>query len=331
MTNATLRTFILMAGMTALFAAVGGVVGGRTGMLVALGFASVSNLFAYWNADKIVLRLYKAREVTPEERDPALRRYAEGAVALAARAELPTPRIYVIDQPQPNAFATGRNPENAAVAATTGLLGTLTEQEVMGVMAHELAHVRNRDTLTMTLTATLAGAISALANFAFFFGGARREGQGGNPGALIGIMLLAPIAASLVQMAISRTREYAADKRGAEICGRPEWLASALAKISGGTARYRMPPAEAVPASAQLMISNPLSGRGAAQLFSTHPPMDERIRRLEQMRLERDGGGPSAFDRGFDQPESDGQRPWSRKSTVGSRNFGSGGRSGPWG
>ena len=279
--NATLRTFILMAAMTALFGMVGALIGGRGGMIIALGFAGLSNLFAYWNADKIVLRMYNARPVDPDERDPRLRRVAEGVAGLARRADMPVPRVYVIDQAQPNAFATGRNPQNAAVAATTGLLDMLTEEEVMGVMAHELAHVQNRDTLTMTMTATLARAISALANFACFFGGARREGS--NPFALIIIMLIAPIAASLVQMAISRTREYEADRRGAEICGRPDWLASALHKISGGVQRIPMPPAERVPASGQLMIENPLSGRGAASLFSTHPPIEDRIRRLADM------------------------------------------------
>ena len=290
--NATLRTFILMAAMTALFGMVGAVVGGQQGMLIALAFAGVSNLFAYWNADKIVLRMYNARPVAGDDPDPRLRRYAEGVAGLADRAGMPVPRVYVIDQAQPNAFATGRNPQNAAVAATTGLLAMLTEEEVMGVMAHELAHVQNRDTLTMTMTATLAGAISALANFAFFFGGAgRREGEGGNPFALIVVMLVAPIAASLVQMAISRTREYEADKRGAEICGRPDWLASALAKISGGVQRIPMPPAERIPASGQMMIANPLSARSAAALFSTHPPMEERIRRLAGMAATRPRSG----------------------------------------
>lgn len=281
-------------------------------MLLALGFAGVSNLIAFWNADKIVLRMYNAREISLSESNPRLRRFAEGVAGLASRAEMPAPRVYVIDQAQPNAFATGRNPENAAVAATTGLLDTLTEEEVMGVMAHELAHVQNRDTLTMTMTATLAGAISALAQFAFFFGGARREGS--NPFALIIVMLIAPLAASLVQMAISRTREFEADKRGAEICGRPDWLASALAKISGGIARHAMPPAERVPASGQMMIANPLSGRSMAGLFATHPPMDERIRRLEAM---TPGGGYRRDDRPSD------NAPWgSRPKPT---------RSGPWG
>lgn len=282
--NANLRTLVLMALMTAIFGVVGAMIGGRGGMLLALGFAAASNLFAYWNADKIVLRMYRAREIGPDERDPRLRRYAEGVAGLAGRAGMPVPKTYVIEQAQPNAFATGRNPENAAVAATTGLLDTLTEEEVMGVMAHELAHVQNRDTLTMTMTATLAGAVSALANFALFFGGRRDEGA--NPIAMIAIALLAPIAASLVQMAISRTREYQADRIGAEICGRPDWLASALWKISGKAATTPMPLAERNPASGQMMIINPLRGRGIDSMFSTHPPIEDRIAKLQSM-----GGG----------------------------------------
>ncbi|MEM0927724.1 MAG: zinc metalloprotease HtpX [Pseudomonadota bacterium] len=291
--NANFRTFLLMAAMTALFGVIGTVIGGRGGMILALGFAGLSNLFAFWNADKIVLRMYKAREVAPNEADPRLRRFAEGVAGLAARAQMPMPKVYIIDQDQPNAFATGRDPSHAAVAATQGLLDRLTEEEVMGVMAHELAHVRNRDTLTMTMTATLAGAITALANFAFFFGG-NRDNQG-NAFALIIVMLIAPLAASLVQLAISRTREYEADKIGAEICGNPAWLSSALAKISGVAARTPNPVAERHPASGQLMIVNPLSGRGSAKsLFSTHPPMEERIRRLDLM----GGSAPAPQSRG---------------------------------
>ncbi|GGY46564.1 zinc metalloprotease HtpX [Parvularcula lutaonensis] len=287
--NANFRTLVLMALMTAIFGTVGALIGGRGGMILALAFAAASNLYAYWNADKIVLRMYRAREIGPDEPDPRLRRFAEGVAGLAARAGLPTPRTYIIDQAQPNAFATGRNPQNAAVAATTGLLETLTEEEVMGVMAHELAHVMNRDTLTMTMTATLAGAISALANFAMFFGGRRDEGV--NPIAMIAIVLLAPIAASLVQLAISRTREYQADRIGAEICGRPDWLASALAKISSKAARTPMPLAERNPASGQMMIVNPLSGGGVSALFSTHPPVEDRIQRL--LAMANGGGHPS--------------------------------------
>jgi len=291
--NANFRTFLLMAAMTALFGVIGTVIGGRGGMILALGFAGLSNLFAFWNADKIVLRMYKAREIEPNERDPRLRRFAEGVAGLANRADMPMPKVYVIEQDQPNAFATGRDPSHAAVAATRGLLDRLTEEEVMGVMAHELAHVRNRDTLTMTMTATLAGAITALANFAFFFGGNR--GNQGNAFALIIVMLMAPLAASLVQLAISRTREYEADKIGAEICGNPAWLSSALAKISGAAAKTPNPVAERHPASGQLMIVNPLSAQSKAKsLFSTHPPMEERIRRLNAM----GGSAPAPQSRG---------------------------------
>ncbi|MEO0832767.1 MAG: M48 family metalloprotease, partial [Pseudomonadota bacterium] len=229
------KTGILLAAMTALFGVIGLLLGGATGMVIALGFAVVTNAFAYWNSDKMVLRMYKAQPVDEGHASGLVRRYADRTRTMAVNAGLPVPKIYIIENDQPNAFATGRNPENAAVAATTGLLRMLTEDEIAGVMAHELAHVQNRDTLTMTVTATIAGAITALANFAMFFGGNRNNGAG-----IIGslaIMILAPMAASLVQMAISRSREYEADKRGAEICGHPEWLASALAKISNGAAQ----------------------------------------------------------------------------------------------
>ncbi len=275
------RTGMLLAALTALFGVVGLLLGGKAGMLLALGFAVVTNFFAYWNADKIVLKMYKAREVDETDSSGLIRRYAASTRAMAQGSGLPVPKIYVIENDQPNAFATGRNPENAAVAATTGLLSMLTEQEVMGVMAHELAHVKNRDTLTMTVTATIAGAITALANFALFFGGNRNNG--GIIGALA-IMILAPMAASLVQMAISRSREYEADKVGAEICGHPEWLASALAKISEGAARIPNDIAERHPETGQLMIINPLNGQGRDNLFSTHPATQNRIDRLLQMR-----------------------------------------------
>lgn len=285
--NSTLRTFFLIAVITGLFGLIGVLLGGATGMVIALLFAGAMNFFSYWNADKIVLRMYNAQEVDPNTRDPHLRRYAEGVIGLAGRAGMPVPKVYVIQNPQPNAFATGRNPENAAVAATTGLLEMLTEEEVMGVMAHELAHVRNRDTLTMTITATLAGAITAIANFAIFFSGNRNNAAGVIQA--IAIMIFAPLAASLVQMAISRTREYEADRIGAEICGQPLWLASALAKISNGVARIPNMTAERNPASGQMMIINPLSGRGADNLFSTHPATQNRIDRLVEM----SGGRPA--------------------------------------
>ena len=279
------RTGILLAGMTALFGAVGLMLGGQAGMLLALGFAVLTNIFTYWNADKIVLKMYKAQAVDETHSAGVVRRYAQMTRELAERANMPVPKIYVIENDQPNAFATGRDPENAAVAATTGLLRMLNEQEVAGVMAHELAHVKNRDTLTMTVTATLAGAITMLANFAMFFGGNRNNG--GLIGALA-IMILAPLAASLVQMAISRAREYEADRIGAEICGHPEWLASALAKISRGAAAIPNETAERHPTTGQLMIINPLHGKGADNMFSTHPATQNRIDRLLAMDI---GGG----------------------------------------
>ena len=275
------RTGILLAALTALFGVIGLMLGGAGGMVLALGFAAATNLFAYWNADKIVLRMYKAEEVDENHSSGLIRRYAEMTKALAINADMPVPKIYVVQNAQPNAFATGRNPENAAVAATTGLLQMLTPEEVAGVMAHELAHVKNRDTLTMTVTATIAGAITTLANFAMFFGGGNRN-NGGIIGALA-IMFLAPMAAGLVQMAISRGREYEADKMGAEICGRPDWLASALAKISNGAAQIPNDTAERHPETGQLMIINPLAGGGRDNLFSTHPATQNRIDRLMEM------------------------------------------------
>ena len=295
----SVRTGMLLAALTALFMGVGYLLGGGAGMVIALIVAAGTNLFAYWNSDKMVLRMYKAQEVDETHGSGAVRRYAKIVQSLAHNAEMPVPKIYVIENEQPNAFATGRNPENAAVAATTGLLRMLNEQEVAGVMAHELAHVKNRDTLTMTVTATIAGAITMLANFALFFGGNRNNG--GLIGALA-IMILAPMAAALVQMAISRGREYEADKLGAEICGRPEWLASALAKISNGAAQIPNETAERHPETGQLMIINPLSGRGRDNLFSTHPGTQNRIDRLMQM---SGAGGAGSV------PPSGGRRgPW---------------------
>ncbi len=294
-----LRTGMLLAALTALFMGVGYLVGGPGGMMLAFLFAAGTNLFAYWNSDKMVLRMYRAEQVDDTHASGAVRRYASMVRELAENAGLPEPKVYIIENPQPNAFATGRNPENAAVAATTGLLRILNENELAGVMAHELAHVKNRDTLTMTVTATFAGAITMLANFAMFFGGNRNNG-GGIIGALA-IMILAPMAAALVQMAISRGREYEADRMGAEICGRPDWLASALAKISNGAAQIPNETAERHPETGQLMIINPLSGRGADNLFSTHPATQNRIDRLMQMAgvdrsLRLDPDGPSPFE-----------------------------------
>jgi heat shock protein HtpX len=273
-----LKTYILLAAMTALFGAVGYLVGGTGGMVIALLVAAAMNLFAYWNADKMVLRHFRAQEIQANHPDPRVRAYVEDTLMLAERAGLPAPKVYIIDNPQPNAFATGRNPANAAVAATTGLLGLLTREEIRGVMAHELAHVKNRDTLTMTVTATIAGAVAMLANFALFFGDRDR-----NPIVGLLIMLLAPIAASLVQMAISRAREYEADRIGAEIGGEPEMLASALQKIEGYARQRVNIDAERNPAMAHLFIINPLSGRGADNLFSTHPNTNNRILQLLQI------------------------------------------------
>ncbi|MEI4484627.1 zinc metalloprotease HtpX [Frigidibacter sp. MR17.14] len=271
------KTAMLMAAMTALFMGIGYLIGGSGGAVIALIFAGGMNAFSYWNSDKAVLRMHNARLVT--ERDAP--DYVGMIREMTARAGMPMPACYVIETDQPNAFATGRNPENAAVAATTGLLRRLSREEVAGVMAHELAHIRNRDTLIMTITATFAGAISMLANFAMFFGG-NRERQGGILGTLA-IMFLAPVAAALVQMAISRSREYEADRGGAEICGQPLWLASALGKIDAFAKGIEMPAAERNPASAHMFIINPLHGQGADKLFSTHPNTANRIAALQEM------------------------------------------------
>ncbi len=286
---AIMRTGILLAGLTALFLGAGFLLGGEAGMAIALVVALATNLFAYWNADTLVLRMYGARQVDARS-EPTLYGLVE---QLARRAEMPMPKVYVIDDDQPNAFATGRNPENAAVAATRGLMRLLTAKEITGVMAHELAHVRNRDTLIMTVTATIAGALSMLANFALFFGNNRN-----NPLGIIGtilIMVLAPLAAMLVQMAISRTREYAADAGGAEICGNPLWLASALEKLEQGAQRIDNTVAEDNPATAHMFIVNPLHVRALDGLFSTHPRTAERVRRLRVLAgaTAKDGGtGP---------------------------------------
>ncbi len=273
------RTAMLLAFMTALFMGVGFLIGGKGGMMIALVIAAGMNFFSYWNSDRMVLSMYRAQEV--DERTAP--EYYGIVRDLARNAGLPMPKVFVIDNPQPNAFATGRNPENAAVAASTGLLHSLSYEEVAGVMAHELAHIQNRDTLTMTLTATLAGAISMLGNFAFFFGGNR---DNNNPFGFIGVliaMIVAPFAAMLVQMAISRTRGYSADRRGAEICGNPLALASALAKIAGSAQRIHNDDAERNPATAHMFIINPLSGERMDNLFSTHPNTENRITALQQM------------------------------------------------
>lgn len=326
-----MRTAMLLAFMTALFMGIGFLIGGKTGMMIALVIAAGMNLFSYWNSDKMVLSAYHAQEVDARSAPEFYNMIRD----LAANAGLPMPKVYIYDNPQPNAFATGRNPENSAVAASTGLLQQLTHEEVAGVMAHELAHVQNRDTLIMTITATLAGAISMLGNFAFFFGGNRENNS--NPLGFVGVivaMVVAPFAAMLVQMAISRTREYSADRRGAEICGNPIWLASALAKIAGAAHAIPNYEAERNPATAHMFIINPLSGERMDNLFSTHPNTENRIAALQQMAGEFRGASASTAGSRTDRPQrtarsvpntgvnTDPNSPWGRSSNEP--------RKGPW-
>jgi heat shock protein HtpX len=306
----TVKTGLLLAALTALFGVVGYVLGGANGMLIALGLAVATNAFAYWNSDRLALAAHGAVEVDERTAPELVRMVAD----LSRRAGLPMPRVYLIENPQPNAFATGRNPENAAVAATTGLLEMLAYDEIAGVMAHELAHIRNRDTLIMTVSATVAGAIATIAQFGFLFGG--RDGERPNPIVMLGTAILAPLAAMIIQMAISRSREYDADRIGAEICGDPMALASALAKIAGGVHHIPNPEAERHPATAPLFIVNPLSGHGMDNLFSTHPATENRIAALRELARSAAGGPPS---RGF--PGEASSTPWG----------GSTRRSGPWG
>jgi len=271
------RTGLLMPAIMALFGAVGAVLGGGQGMLLALAFGLVTNLWAYWFSDTMVLRLYRAQEVD-QASAPLLYNTVRD---LARSAGLPMPRVYLIDEEQPNAFATGRSPQHAAVAATTGILQLLSPRELAGVLAHELSHVKHRDILTSTITASIAGAIATLAQFGMFFGG--RDDDNRNPVLALLVLIIAPIAAMLIQLAISRGREYGADHGGAELSGDPQALADALAKIDRYAKGLPLPPAEAHPATAQMMIVNPLHGGGIAGLFSTHPPVEERIRRLRAM------------------------------------------------
>lgn len=319
------KTAMLIAFMTALFMGVGYLIGGTGGMMIAFIIALAMNAFSYWNSDKMVLRMHNAVAV---DRANAPEYY--GIVeALAQRAGLPMPKVYLIKNDQPNAFATGRNPDNAAVAATTGLLQRLSHEEVAGVIAHELAHIQHRDTLTMTVTATLAGAISMLGNFAFFFGGSRNNN---NPFGFVGVlvaMIVAPLAAMIVQMAISRTREYSADRRGAEICGNPQWLASALGKIAEAAGRTVNVAAERNPATAHMFIINPLNGQRADNLFSTHPDTGNRIRALMAMAAEMDkpAAAPAPAPKAAPSPRSG----TSGIPNTGGREWGRGGNKGPWG
>ncbi|MGY3484178.1 heat shock protein HtpX [Bradyrhizobium sp. USDA 4011] len=306
------RTALLLAGLTALFMGVGYLIGGGTGAVIALIVAAATNLFTYWNSDRMVLSMYGAHQVDARSAPDLYNLVAE----LAQRASLPMPRMFVMDEAQPNAFATGRNPENAAVAVTTGLMQQLSREELAGVIAHELAHIKHHDTLTMTITATIAGAISMLAQFGMFFGGNRNNNGPGIVGS-IAMMILAPLGAMLVQMAISRTREYAADNFGARIVGRPMWLASALAKIENAAHHVPNMEAERNPATAHMFIVNPLSGHGVDNLFATHPSTANRIAALQQLAAEL-GTQTAPRPAGASYPP---RSPWG----------GASGQRGPWG
>ena len=272
-----MRTFVLLAGLTALFMAVGKILGGQQGMIIALVMAVGINFWAYWHSDQAVLRLFRAQEIGRQQSPE----YYTIVQELARRGNLPMPRVYIIDDPSPNAFATGRNAEHAAVAATTGLLRILNRKELAGVMAHELAHVRNQDILIGTLSASLAGAITMLAQFGSLLGGRDRNSGSGLGNILL--IILAPLAAMLIQMAVSRSREYGADALGARLCGNPLWLADALKKLEVGSQRIPLHHIAAHPNAAHLFIVNPLFAGSLAGLFSTHPPMRERIQRLRAM------------------------------------------------
>ncbi|WP_022720971.1 zinc metalloprotease HtpX [Rhodopseudomonas sp. B29] len=320
------KTALLLAGLTALFMGIGFLIGGANGALIALVVAAAMNIFTYWNSDRMVLSMYGAHEVDERTAPDLVRMVAE----LAGRASLPMPRVYVMDNPQPNAFATGRNPENAAVAVTTGLMQQLSREELAGVVAHELAHIKHHDTLLMTITATIAGAISMVAQFGMFFGGNRENNNG--PGLIgsLALMILAPLGAMLVQMAISRTREYAADDMGARICGEPMWLASALGRIEAAAHQVPNVEAERAPATAHMFIINPLSGQGMDNLFATHPSTDNRIAALQRLAAELgSGSGYRAAPSGYAQPAS--QAPWSGAARGSGRPPSSGSRRGPWG
>lgn len=322
------KTALLLAVLTAILVALGALVGGPSGLVLAFGVAMVMNALSYWKSDSMVLRAFKAQEVSEAEAPELV-----GLVkSLAARAGLPMPRVYVMDNPQPNAFATGRNPDHAAVCASTGLLEALNRNELAGVLAHELAHVKNRDTLTMAVAATIGGAVSMFAQymqFGMLFGGARNGDRGGLGlfGTLAAIFI-APMAAMLVQMAISRSREYQADRLGAVICGNPLWLASALRKIDALARQIQNRPAESIPAMAHMFIINPLNGRGIDNLFSTHPNVDNRIAELEELARHMGSLPPPA--------RSDDERTSTRNQGevwIGGENYGKEppSSSGPWG
>ena len=312
-----LRTAILLAGLTALFMGVGYLIGGQAGAFIAFVIAAGMNLLSYWNADRMVLSMHGAQEVD-ERSAPELFDIVRN---LAARAGLPMPRVYVMDNPQPNAFATGRNPEHSAVAVTTGLLDHMGREELSGVLAHELAHIRNRDTLIMTITATIAGAVSMLGQFGMLFGGGHRDNNNHGGLGMIGtlaMVILAPIAAMLVQMAISRTREYAADEGGARITGQPQWLASALVKLDQAAHAIPNEDAERNPATAHMFIVNPLTGQGMDNLFATHPSTENRVAALQELAVEMGRGSAGGLARQRQSVPAAGG-PWNTP------------RGGPWG
>ncbi len=317
------KTGLLLVVLTLIFLAMGGLVGGKEGLAIAFVVAMATNIFSFWNSDTVVLKMFRAQELSTQEAPDLHNMLA----SLAARAELPTPRLYLLDSPQPNAFATGRSPARSAVAVSTGLLDKLDPREIAGVIAHELAHIRNRDTLTMTVAATIAGAISMFATmlqWGMLFGSRRNSGPFGFLGTLAA-MLLAPFAAMLVQMAISRSREYEADRIGAAIVGNPLWLANALRKIHATVHQVPYEEAERVPAAAHLFIVNPLTGRGFDNLFTTHPNMENRIAELERLAQEwQQAGGPLPLD--LDRPASDAAPPgpWTTAGRSASD------RRGPW-
>jgi heat shock protein HtpX len=310
-----MRTAILLAGLTALFMGVGYLIGGQTGALLALVVAAGMNFFSYWNSDRMVLSMHGAQQVDESSAPEVVRMVSE----LAGRAGLPMPKVFIMDNPQPNAFATGRNPENAAVAVTTGLLNTLSRDEVGGVIAHELAHIKNHDTLIMTITATIAGAISMLAQFGMFFSGNRNNNGGFGIIGTLAMVILAPIAAMLVQMAISRTREYSADRLGAMIQGTPVPLMTGLMRISNAAQQIPNESAEQNPATAHMFIINPLTGgHGWDNLFATHPSTENRVAALQQLAAEMGQGGAAGFGGASRQPTAP-SGPWGAR------------RGGPWG